>query len=232
MTINTDYPCASGNYTKGRTKNIEYIVIHYVGATGTALQNAKYFSNNTNLKASAHYFVGHKSEGAAIYQSVKDSDTAWHCGTTGAYKHAYCRNSNSIGIELCCHNSGTDLSASSGTWYFDDETISAGAELTKMLMAKYKIDTDHVLRHYDVTGKTCPAPFVNDGNVWTAFKNRLKGGEMGMTIKDVSVKMGDSQVPAKLIDGVTYVPLREFVEAIKTELDVTWSAEAGAGVEL
>ncbi len=52
------------------------------------------------------------------------------------------------------------------------------------------------------------------------------------TIKDTAVKMGETQIPAKLIDGVTYVPLRAFVEAIKTELDVTWSAEAGAGVEL
>ncbi len=51
-------------------------------------------------------------------------------------------------------------------------------------------------------------------------------------MKDVSVSIGDMQIQAKLIDSVTYVPLREFVEVIKKELDVTWDKVTGAGVEL
>ena len=40
-------------------------------------------------------------------------------------------------------------------------------------MQRYGIDTDHVLRHYDVTGKRCPMPWVDDPAQWAAFKDML-----------------------------------------------------------
>ena len=68
---------AAGNYKKGRTGSIKYIVIHYTANNGdTAFGNAKYFRNNKNLQASAHYFVDENE----VWQSVKESDTAFHCG--------------------------------------------------------------------------------------------------------------------------------------------------------
>ena len=51
-------------------------------------------------------------------------------------------------------------------------------------------------------------------------------------MKDTTVAVGNSEVKAKLIGDVVYVPLRDFTEAIKTELTVTWSAKEGAGVKL
>ncbi len=51
-------------------------------------------------------------------------------------------------------------------------------------------------------------------------------------MKDVSVSIGDMQIQAKQIGSVTYVPLREFVEVIKKEMDVTWDKVTGAGVKL
>lgn len=56
--------------------------------------------------------------------------------------------------------------------------------------------------------------------------------DLELNIKDTKVTIGNTEVPAKLIDNVTYVPLRDFVEAIKTELDVTWDKVKGVGVEL
>lgn len=141
-------------------KRIKYIVIHYVGATGGAKDNCNYFLN-TYRGASAHYFVGHNGE---IWQCVDDADVAWHCGAN-KYNHAYCRNSNSIGIELCCRKNGN--------WYFENKTVDSAVELTKMLMKKYNIPASNVIRHYDVTGKVCPEPFVRDTNAWKNFKNRL-----------------------------------------------------------
>ncbi len=58
----------------------------------------------------------------------------------------------------------------------------------------------------------------------------LKGVKT-LDIKDTKVTVGTTEVPAKLIDGVTYVPLRGIVDAIKTELEVTWDKAAGAGVD-
>ena len=168
MDINRDYPCDSRNYRRGRRDSIKYIVIHYVGATGSARDNAKYYSSSS-VGASAHFFVGHASENGAVYQSVDPADCAWHCGHDpgGQYYHPECRNDNAIGIEMCTHQNA------SGTWYFDDITVDKAVELTKELMAQYGIDADHVIRHYDVTHKTCPAPFVLDPDAWEVFKNAL-----------------------------------------------------------
>lgn len=150
------------NYKAGNGKQNKYIVIHYVGATGGAEANCKYFYS-TYRGASAHYFVGHKGE---VWQCVKDSDIAWHCGAT-TYKHPYCRNDNSIGIELCCKKK------LDGTFYFEEETVKAAIELTKELMKLYNIPVSNVIRHYDVSGKVCPEPFVRDTAAWNTFKANL-----------------------------------------------------------
>ena len=47
------------------------------------------------------------------------------------------------------------------------------------LMKEYNIDIDHVIRHYDVTGKCCPNPYVLDNKrktswTWEQFKERVK----------------------------------------------------------
>ena len=44
-------------------------------------------------------------------------------------------------------------------------------------MKKYNVPAGHVIRHYDVTGKTCPAPYVlNAGkHTWDAFWAAIAG---------------------------------------------------------
>ena len=152
------------NYKKGNNRKIEYITIHYVGATGTAEANCKYFEK-VYRGVSAHYFVGHAGD---VWQCVDDNDIAWHCGTKKTYRHKYCRNDNSIGIELCCRKN-----LSNNTWYFEEETIKATTELVKELMAKYNIPVGNIVRHYDVTGKVCPEPYVRDTRAWNTFKASL-----------------------------------------------------------
>ena len=169
MKIHTEYPCNPGNYQRGRAQPVSFLVYHYVGATGGGKANAKYYHSADGVGASAHYFVGHASEGAEIWSSVPEADTAWHCGAK-TYRHPKCRNANSIGIEMCCHRRGD------GTWYIDEETMAAAAELGREIMARYGIPLDHVLRHYDVTGKLCPRPLIDEG-AWADFKKRLEGEE-------------------------------------------------------
>ena len=149
----------SRNYTAGRSgKKIEYIVIHYTAGTNdTARANAKYFQSFR--EASAHYFVDSKE----IIQTVKDENAAWHCGTQWGYKHPKCRNVNSVGIEICTLKDGK------GNYSFAPAAVRRAAELTAALMKKYGIPIGNVIRHYDVTGKVCPAPMVNDKNQWKAF---------------------------------------------------------------
>ena len=173
------------NYTKGNNKKNKYIVIHYVGATGGAEDNCKYFET-VNRNASANYFIGHKGE---IWQCVEDDDIAWHCGAK-TYKHPYCRNSNSIGIELWCKK------AANGTWFFEEATIKSTIELTKELMKKYNIPVSNVIRHYDVTGKICPEPYVRDVQAWNNLKANLTatkpstGYMVSVTADELNVRKG------------------------------------------
>ena len=182
MEINRGYPCHSDNYTGGRAGAVRFLVIHYVGATGGAKNNAKYYQNTPGIGASAHYFVGHASEGAAIYQSVPEADTAWHCGRSdGKYRHPLCRNYNSIGIEMCCHKD------SKGRWYFDKETVDQTVELARDIMSRYGIPVENVVRHYDVTGKGCPYPYVADAAAWQAFQYRLTAPQAAESEEEMEI---------------------------------------------
>lgn len=161
------------NYSDGEINRIKYIVIHYVGALGGAEANCRYYASKY-LGASAHYFVGFEGE---IWQSVEDKNIAWHCGAK-TYHHPECRNSNSIGIELCVRNNGSQA-ATSRDWYFEDATVQEAIRLTRELMARYGVAADHVVRHYDVTGKICPNPFVYNqtSHTWNAFKQAIEEPE-------------------------------------------------------
>lgn len=148
----------SGNYQPGRTQPIEYIVVHYTANKGdTAKNNVDYFAR-TVTGTSAHYFVDRN----AVMQSVDEGDTAWHCGSDHP-RHPYCRNSNSIGIEMCDSVDGVP-----------EDVRSLTVSLVQELMSRYGIDSSHVLRHYDVTGKRCPAPWVDNPAEWMEFKKMLE----------------------------------------------------------
>lgn len=147
---------ASGNFKTGNRKGVQYIVVHYTGNKGdTAKNNAKYFSNNRDLKRGAHYFVDERE----VWRSVRDKDTAYHCGRKN-YLHKDCRNANSIGVEICMLDKQGNVRQGS---------IDNAARLVRELMAQYGVDKSHILRHYDVTGKKCPAPMVDDKTLWSSF---------------------------------------------------------------
>lgn len=157
-------PCNTSNYCAGRSRPVQYIVMHYTANNGdTAKNNCDYYHRAGGLQASAHYFV---DEHGAM-QSVRESDTAWHCGAR-AYWHPECRNANSIGIEMCSRN------RADGSYYIKPETVANAAALAKDIMQRYGIDTEHVVRHYDVTGKRCPMPWVDDPAQWEAFKAMIE----------------------------------------------------------
>lgn len=144
-----------------RTQSIKYIVIHSTGNSGdTAQNNHDYFAGG-NRGASADFFVDDNN----IIQII-DSDKyySWEVGDGhGAYGIS---NSNSIGIEMCGTANGN----------ISEKTINNTIELTRYLMSKYGIDSEHVVRHYDASRKSCPYQFQGDNWArWWDFKSRLNG---------------------------------------------------------
>lgn len=149
--------------------SIRYIVVHYTANDGdSSMGNASYFAKNV-VKASAHYFVDSRS----ITRSVPENCVAYHCGAD-VYRHPNCRNGNSIGVELCDDNRN-------GKYDFSEAELSLAAELIRDLMARYHIPPENVIRHYDVTGKLCPAPFAKNESAWQAFKQRLSPQQPDLT---------------------------------------------------
>ena len=104
------------------------------------------------MKTSAHYFIDEKE----IVQSVDDLRVAWAVGgkkypscpqTGGGTLHGRCLNANSISIALCDEKKNGVYSPAS-----------------------------NVIRHFDVTGKLCPAYWSgreNAGKWEKEFKSRL-----------------------------------------------------------
>lgn len=161
---------------KRNTGNIKYLVYHYTGNDGdTDENNGKHFHNHI-VKASAHYFVDDDS----VTQSVPDNYVAYSVGGRCQSNHhplyKVCTNSNSISIEMCdCYKNGVVE--------ITDKTIENAIELGRVLMKKYNISIDHVIRHYDVNGKACPNcnGLLNDAN-WNAFRSRLNGAPVTNTV--------------------------------------------------
>lgn len=154
-----------------RAEKVKYIVIHYTGAEGTAENNVAYF-NGGNRGASAHYFVGR--DGAICEYCDPVKWYAWHCGgSIESSHHPYygkCTNANSIGIEICTHNNGS-------SWEFTAKAVAAAVELTKYLMKQFGVPAENVIRHYDVTGKSCPRVpgwgAVGGDAEWKKFKKNI-----------------------------------------------------------
>lgn len=163
--IKSDLRCNPDNYSSRSSRDASYVTMHYTGNNkDTARANANYFGG-AGRNASAHLFV----DDTEIYQSVPLNSVAWHCGAQ-TYKHAYCRNANSIGIEMCC---------TAGNYKISEKTKQNAAYLCayicKMLGISAGEVDKYVLRHWDVTGKNCPAQMAGSNNAeWVAFKNMVK----------------------------------------------------------
>ena len=175
--IDTSIQSSSANYYTYSSRVVKFIVIHYTGnKKDTAKNNATFFHNGAR-KSSANYFM----DEAECYQSVALNNAAWAVGGTSVYKHADCRNKNSISIEMCC----------SGNSIVSEKTINNTAYLCAELCKYIGITADtvdiFVLRHYDVWDKQCPAQWATENSAgWTTFKEKVKAilrNEEGLTME-------------------------------------------------
>lgn len=149
-------------------RQIEWIVIHYTGiasAQGDASVVARSLHNRSKTgierelgrAASTHYLVGDSQ----VIQLVRDRHRAWHVGSYKMTNKCAAENNNSLGVDLVEHkrDSRSD-SVTDRDWYFTRHVMTQGARLVAQLANKYGIVEAHIVRHFDVTGKLCPRPFV------------------------------------------------------------------------
>lgn len=181
ITIKEDLAYRRNYGNKRSLSQIKYIVIHYTANDGDTDENNGNYFDDKYIGASAHYFVDDDS----ATRSVPDDYVAYHCGggrqgSTGGSYLGKCTNTNSIGIEIC-----DDVR--NGVIYPSDKTIKNVIELTEYLMKKYDVPKSRVIRHYDVTGKRCPAYWCgtdNKNKKWKSeFWNKLDADKKATTTK-------------------------------------------------
>lgn len=196
INVNSSIPCNSGNYQNCGSRTVGYVVMHYTGNLKDSAQaNVNYFKSS-GRNASAHFFV----DDTAIFQNVELRDKAWHCGGK-SYKHRECRNANSFGIEMCCTAGNHKISEIT-----KKNAAYLCAHLCKLLgISASDVDT-YVVRHYDVTGKMCPAQMAGSGNnEWSTFKTLVKNilsDTNGMVLNESDVsKIAESTNPVVIKVG-------------------------------
>lgn len=152
--IDEGNPSRSGVLLEG----INDIVIHYVGNPRTTAQQNRDFYNQEDSDVCSHFVVGIDGE---IIMCVPLTEKSASSND---------RNRDTISIEVC----HPDV-----TGEFTDESYQSLIKLVNWLRSSFNLSTDHVIRHYEVTGKECPMYYVRNPEKWDQFKEDLKSAEGG-----------------------------------------------------
>lgn len=162
-------------------ERIEWIVVHYTGMVATQgdPDTAARAIARSSRSASTHYLVGD-----TLVQLLPVKYAAYHVGAKDGNNLIPCYNGNSIGVDLCeCKMDFSSSSVSCNDWYFTPQTLANGARLIAYLAQEHGIPTNHIVRHYDVTHKRCPRPFVGtDINAYTGQTHESAWREFVRTI--------------------------------------------------
>lgn len=137
-------------------EKVNGIVVHYTANPGTtAQQNRDYFqglAKTGQTHASSHFVIGLDGE---IIQCIPCDEMSYASNN---------RNSDTISIECCIEDE---------TGRFNQATYDSLIKLTTWLMGRYNLTEKEVIRHYDVTGKSCPKYFVENPTAWEQFHQDL-----------------------------------------------------------
>lgn len=161
-----------GNINRpGNGNSCRYITIHDTankkkGANAAA--HAKYIKTVKDL-TSWHYTV----DDTEIYRHIPDEEKSYHTSDKFA-------NENSISVELCVNDDG-DF----------EKTLENAAFLVRDLKQKHGIGDQNIRRHYDWTGKNCPASIMNGG--WEEFLAKCRDEEKSISIDELK-KMGYTKI--------------------------------------
>lgn len=155
-------------YTRPGLKlaGVKGIVMHYTATPGASALNERNYFNGTCIAdkryASAHYFVDRKE----AQHIIPENEVAYHAHDKNRCYVSFLKpnaNTKSISVEMCVEKDGK----------IHSETVQNAAELVADLCKRHGLSTDKIVRHYDVTNKNCPAPWVSDSSQLAAFRKKV-----------------------------------------------------------
>lgn len=196
------YKPLSVHVTKSANRTPLYLAIHFTAGSNSSPGRAQSVYNTfVSRSASADFAVDDRD----MVQFNPDISN-YYCWAVGDAKNKYssggslngkATNKNTISIEICstCKPATTTAVsvANHSGWSFTEAALDNAVKLSKMIMKKYNIPIERVVRHYDITGKLCPGiigwndetiydingkqtKLKSTSNEWLAFKNRLING--------------------------------------------------------
>lgn len=146
-----------------RNRTIRYIVVHYTAGTKSSPGTAKAIKSIFNSRNASADFAVDDRDIVQFNPDIRNNYT-WAVGdnrnfaTGGASFYGRCLNRNSVSVEMC----STLLSGWSARypnhegWCVTDRTVKNAQFVVKILMQRFNIPLQNVIRHFDVTGKLCP----------------------------------------------------------------------------
>lgn len=179
--------------TKTPNRTIKYLAIHYTAGGSSAAGRAQSMKSSWEKTKRASADFGCDDRDMVQFNPDPRNYRCWSVGDAknpysgGGQLYGKAGNSNTISIEICSNlRSGYDKSkVNHEGWYFTEASLNNAARLAKILMRKYNIPIERVVRHYDISGKVCPGIVgwnnatlcgkkeKNNSSQWAAFKARL-----------------------------------------------------------
>ncbi|MCC9023038.1 N-acetylmuramoyl-L-alanine amidase [Bacillus nakamurai] len=180
-------------WTRPGIKNngVKKLTVHYTANPGATAANHYTFFGRTLPEtnrtrplskqefASAHIFVD-RTDAICI---IPLNEVAYHANDVQQIVNgqpyrgvaALKPNANflSVGVELCIEKNGT----------FHPDTVARAEQVCAELCKMFKLDPiNDIVRHYDITHKICPAPWVSNSQGFTDFKARVKKRMAGTVV--------------------------------------------------
>ena len=205
-------------------RNINYLVIHYTewssSRKGTAREVAEFFSMHA-LWVAADFavddveFVAYNPDFKNRYCHTVGDGTVRR-GPAGGSLLGIATDQNCINIEMCSSNvTGIMQLPNDPSYFLTEATRSNALMLARYLMNELDIDINHVIRHFDASGKPCPGiigwnEITGDESEWKRFKEDLAKQafvpfELGQCVsprqrEDINLKEWDDPLVQALID--------------------------------
>lgn len=182
----------SVHVTKSPGRSIKYLAIHFTAGSSSAAGRARSVKRVFEQRQASADFAVDDAEMVQFNPDLRN----YYCWAVGDKKAAGsiadAFNRNTISIEICStlqRGTSVEMPNHEG-WSFTDAALVNAARLAKMLMAKFGIPIERVVRHYDISGKLCPGIvgwnngrlYTTDGKAtsmrnnstkWEEFKKRL-----------------------------------------------------------
>lgn len=175
----------------GRT--IKYLAIHFTAGSSSAAGRARSIKHVFEQRQASADFAVDDAEMVQFNPDLRN----YYCWAVGDKKAAKVNcplagNRNTISIEICSTlaKGASVEKANHDGWSYTEAALNNAVKLAKILMRKFNIPIENVVRHYDISGKLCPGivgwndgrlytmdgkatSHYNNSEKWLAFKKRL-----------------------------------------------------------